>query len=454
MEEFIKKTLCGGDSVTYRYLREGKQELFRKRLKSHKDVEDMVYVLCTNILRDLVFEIIGKTTKHMEKWGDLVVSGGEAFNNYFRVEDRVVSTDIDTKFVPVFMSPFQKEFFGYLQYCKLRLWDHLGKVSHDFNKKFRERITLLTRTKLGKMIGIKNSQRPVSLKRRYTLIKKSPKDSVLIDVELFALDLGVKFYCPVVKKVSEQTLGGILDVAMMRPFEFGYEVAFTREKGITYKNPVSGKTTVNKNILIASKQFLIEDLYIMKKLGLRPTKVKKDKKRMITFSKKVLGLKGITTQTSDKIIFQKALRVLNANLSHKLPRNVSVPRVQNTIDPFKYEKYTTQPKLTVVQKLYAPGIKSRHYQTIPGFEKTNSRMYFNHKAETWKPTRNPYYVRNMYNFRPTDPSKVKRNPMNPQNVLYGRNRSRNNWVPTRVLQRAAYIPFVGLKKSDIKKVLK
>ena len=188
----------------------------------------------------------------MNRWGDVIVTGGEAFNNYFDVDDRVVSSDIDTKFVPIFIdsrgkpvTPFQKKFFGYLQYAKLDLWNFIGKIAREYSPIVKERIKELSKTKLGKYLEISS---PQNLTRRYTTINKSVRERVLIDVELFALDIKLKYYCPVDKKAKLRNIGGILDIAMMRPFEIGYEIAFTRDRGIVYRNPMTNMIRYNKNI--------------------------------------------------------------------------------------------------------------------------------------------------------------------------------------------------------------
>ena len=454
MVRFIKGTLCGGDPITYKHYMNDNMRFFRKRLQDPKQVEQVVYVMCTNILRDVIFDIIGKTTEYMKPWGDLIVTGGEAFNNYFEQVDRIVSSDIDTKFVPTFMSPFQQKFFGYLQYCKLHMWNHMGKIAQQFNTLFRERVKLLQSTKIGKLLGIRVSRDPVSLRRRYTLIKKSKGAKVLIDVELFALDLKLRYYSPEDGKIAERNLGGILDVAMMRPLELGYEIAFTRQRGIYYKNPVTTENIYNKRILIASKQFLIEDLYLMKSLGLRPEKAQKDKKRMVTFAKKILKL-PVTIQTPEEDVFKKSIEILGTTMQRKLPRVLRPSiHVKKVINPFTYQKYTTPMKMSTLKKLYVPGIRTKQYNQIQGFEKTNSNLYFNIKSKMWKPSRNPYYVHDMYNFRPEKGTQVGIKRMKAENALYSRNAARNSWVPRTLLRNSAFIPFVGLKKSTIKTILK
>ena len=453
LDRFIKDTLCEGDKVTYNHFQKGNTKLFRKRLKNKDLVEQVVYVACTNILRDIIYEIIEKLTLHMKDWGDVVITGGEAFNNYFDIEDRVVSSDIDTKFVPRFMSSFNKKFFGYLQYCKLYLWQYLGLICSRYNKRVQERLRSLRKTHIGKMLGIRECSNPVCLKRRYTLIKKSPQKDVLIDVELFALDLSVKYYSPEKKKIVEHSLGGILDVPMMRPYEIGYEVAFTRKRGLYVTHPITGDLVYHKNVMLASERFLIEDLYIMKSLGLRPSKVKKDRKRMINFAKKVLRVKNINSKTTDKEIFSRTLKLIKPTRTFKLVKpGRNLPNTNHKLSAERYTKYTTEPKLKTIKKFVGPGIKTKNFVSINGFEKTSGNMYFDRKTHTWKKSRNPHYVRNRYNFRPT--TSVVSKPVNLKNSLYSYVPSRNNWVPPKIIEKAAMIPLVGLKKSNVKTLVK
>ena len=78
-------------------------------------------------------------------------------------------------------------------------------------------------------------------------------------------------------------------------------------------------------------------------------------------------------------------------------------------------------------------------------------MYFDRKQKIWKKSKNPYYIRNRYNFRPTH---AKSKPMKLQNTLYGYLPSRNKWVNNNIIKKAATIPLVGLKKSNVSKIVK
>jgi hypothetical protein len=62
-------------------------------------------------------------------------------------------------------------------------------------------------------------------------------------------------------------MGGILDIAIMRPFEVGYEVAFTRNQGILYFDKDQQKMVPDKRIMFAGRRFLVEDVFLMQQLA-------------------------------------------------------------------------------------------------------------------------------------------------------------------------------------------
>lgn len=262
--EFLKKTVCQNDTTLYRYLMNENISKFRKRLftlgVSHKQIERIIYAYVTDGLRDEILNIIEKLTKFMKPMGDLIVTGGEAFNFYFTRDTRIITSDIDTKFVPRFRG------FQNLQAAKLILWDELGAQAKKIEDEIRMRISFLKKTRIGKVFGITLPKDVPVVTRRYTLIKKrkqspntnnkvTPED-VLIDVEVFALDLKMKYFSTLNNKVEHHNLGGILDIAFMRPGEFGSEVAsYVPESKITYRNATTKKPIFSSDILIASKIF-------------------------------------------------------------------------------------------------------------------------------------------------------------------------------------------------------
>ena len=266
IDEFIRNKLCQGDKVLYKYYQEVNVEKFRKRLRTFRNVDDdvktVVQTLITDATRDLIYKIIRILTDEMKPYGDVIISGGEAINTYLDADRRIVTTDIDTKFTPVvkigkeLLPSKHRAMFAYIQLAKLKMWNLLGKLVVRFNKVILGRIRkLVIKSPIGKLLGISF---PRKLTRRYTLIKKDKTDAVLIDIELCAIDMKLSYWMASDNKVSPRTIGGLLDIAYMRPLEFGYEATHHKAQGIQVTNPVTGKTTYDKKILFASTKFLIE----------------------------------------------------------------------------------------------------------------------------------------------------------------------------------------------------
>ena len=210
--------------------------------------------------------------------GDLIISGGEAVNFHLTQNDRVITSDIDTKFVPK-MKPDDK-YFGKLQAIKLLLWNKLGEIAQRDNYKLIE--TVLTETdqyftnkdinnynlddaayrtnwayKVAKYIGLSSATSKGSkgyhVTRRYSLMPKRKNiknaSNVLIDVELFTLDMKFRMINTKTGKLEDKNFGGILDIAFMRPKQLGYNVAKANFKGGTNMS----FTNQNRNISYTKK---------------------------------------------------------------------------------------------------------------------------------------------------------------------------------------------------------
>lgn len=450
--EFLKKTVCQNDETLYRYLMNENIGKFRKRLitlgVSHKQIEKIIYAYVTDGLRDEIFKIIENLTKFMKPMGDLIVTGGEAFNFYFTRDTRIITSDIDTKFVPRFRG------FQNLQAAKLILWNELGTQAKKIEDEIRLRISFLKKTRIGKVFGITLPKDVPVVTRRYTLIKKrkqSPNtnnkvipEDVLIDVEVFALDLKMKYFSTSENKVGLHNLGGILDIAFMRPGEFGSEVAsYFPETKIIYRNATTKKPIFSSDILIASKTFLLHDLYIMQSLGLRPEKKDKDRKRMVRFARDVLDIKNVTSSDSINAIFKKSLKFLSKD--SKPPNPTPFPRYltmkAKRIDPYKWSERTTKP---IVKKLALTGLKGPRGLTIEGLKPTSGPFRFNMNKLRWVKNTNNSYVKNEYNYRIPE-SKEPSNSM-----PYGYNPIRDRYSDKTILTSAAQIPLVGLKNTTNK----
>ena len=459
IKKFMDENLLFKDAKLKKYYDRNEQRdlgKFRNRVHSmysKKDFDKIVYLLVTNSLRDIILETIGEISEHMKNMGDLVVSGGEAFNLYTEYNNRIITTDIDAKFVP--RMNVDPKFFGKLQATKLILWDKLGETAKKLNTRVRKRFTVMKtkNPKLFKFLGLSIPPTGPSVTRRYTLIKKKKsslgndpkKGDVFIDVELFTLDLKTRFFLPSSGKIDNVTLGGILDIPFMRPKEFGYEVVLTRRKGITYKNQNTGKLVRNNNVYVASKEFLIEDIYLMSKLKLRPEKKEKDRQRLIKLAQ--LINKKINTSNDIDDIFKriKPFIIKRGVPASKKNGRVSIAQAAR-VDPFKYKNFTTKPSEDKLSKQIVHGLKPVTKNTnVNGYKKSSGNKRLNLKNLKWKTVTNNSYVKNEFNLRPENAKKLPNNP-NFTNTLYGYNPRRNVWVPKNILNKSGAIPFVGLKK--------
>lgn len=447
LKQFMRKNLFFDDPVLERYYERGDIKSFRSRLvRSHKNesLEKMLYAFVTDISRDIIMKTVGEITRFMNPMGDVIISGGEAYNYYVDKSKRIVTSDIDTKFVP--RIPYDSRYFGKLQAMKLLLWDKLGEISIKIQREVKSRLT--TNSKLASFLGFKPSNKLPVVTRRYTLIKKKKegtgstvsKGDVLIDVELFALDLNIRSFFIESGKIEERTLGGFLDIPFMRPGEFGYEVIDSRRAGVTYMDRNKNKLVTDKNMYIAGKKFLIDDLYLMQKLGLRPEKKIKDKQRMYGLVKMLTG-KANPKNTIEKLF----LSVQNTSFT-PMARSKRVGRVNITaaskVNPRKYEKYTTKPSIDSLSRKILFG---KNGNSTNGFRSGNGNMRFNINKLRWVEDTSRTYIGNHHNLRPVDPVKINQSVLdNPP--LYGYNVNRDNWIPKSILKKSALIPVIGLKK--------
>lgn len=458
IQKFLNENFLFKDAKLKKYYDRNEQRdlgKFRYRMQTtygKKDFEKIVYLLITNSLRDIILETIGEISEHMKNMGDLIVSGGEAFNLYVEYNNRIITTDIDAKFVP--RMPVNPKFFGKLQATKLILWDKMGEIAKRLNTRVRKRMTLMKtkHPKLFKFLGLSIPPSGPSVTRRYTLIKKKKsgmgndpkKGDVFIDVELFALDLNTRFFSPSSGKIENVTLGGILDIPFMRPKEFGYEVVLTRRKGITYKNRNTGKLVRNNNVYVASREFLIEDIYLMSKLKLRPEKKEKDRQRLVKLAQ-LLDKRVKPTDSIDDIFKRvKSLIIRQGAPATKKNARVSIAQAAR-VDPFKYKNFTTKPSEEKLSKQIVHGLKPvTNNVNINGYKNSSGNKRLNLKNLKWKNVNNNSYVKNEVKLRPENAKKLPKN-INFTNTLYGYNPRRNVWVPKNVINKSAAIPFVGLK---------
>ena len=70
-----------------------------QREKVEENITTVLLTILTNILRPYLYDIISKLNEKMKKYGQFIISGGEAFNLNVPKEYRKLTPDIDTKFI-------------------------------------------------------------------------------------------------------------------------------------------------------------------------------------------------------------------------------------------------------------------------------------------------------------------------------------------------------------------
>jgi hypothetical protein len=449
VNDFVLNKLCRGDKLLYKYYQDVNVQKFRKRLVrvgvTDDDVKTFIQTFITDAIRDVVYKVIAILTVHMKKYGDLIISGGEAINMYLQTENRIMTTDIDTKFTP--FSPDSQKFFGYLQLAKLKLWNKLGNICTMYNNIIVSRIKKVL-SPVVKLFGVSFSSH--SLNRRYTLIKKNKEQGTLIDIEVFAIDLKTKYFVPSERRVSVQNIGGVLDIAFMRPKEFGYEASYTKGKGVYISSPITGNHVYNRSIHVASPKFLFEDIHALQKYNLRPSKKEKDRKRLYSFARYVLKVQNISPKDSIDTIFNKGKTRARGYDTSDVRPTVSASEVASVLrlDPYRYESVTTRPEKEKVLKQLFYGIKAGTGVNVPGYYRTLSDYRFDTKKGVWVKNSDPMYVHNEATHRPLA---IKNFPVVPlEETLYGYNPVRDSWMPKVLVRKAAMIPLVGLKIKTAK----
>ena len=460
IRKYIFKNLCKGDDVLMKYYDDDNVSAFRKRLHAkHKDTDlkDMLNVYVTDTIRDIIYKIVGELSEYMKPMGNLVISGGDAINMYLERSERIVTSDIDTKFAP--RMKYDVKYFGKLQMIKLLTWDKMGQLAFKYNKVIKERIQK-DNSKLKKFLGVSFTKTGPWVTRRYTLMNKrktSPnnitKASVgnrLIDVELFALDLKVGWFDPTTGQVKQDRMGGILDMPFMRPGEFGYDVLFKGQtNGIKYVIKNTGAIVSNKNVSIASKAFLIHDVVIMQELKLRPEKKVKDRTRLIKLAKSVSP--KFTFKTSESIfdIYAKVVKKVKIPTTRVVMNGKVSVKAAMAVNPAKYLKYTSILDESKVDRQYLYGLKSLLPIELYGFVKTHGRKRFDVKTKRWVNNRRPQYIGNYWQYRPSmnieNLNFVKNTniDLDSWRLLYGLNFRRDAWVPFSIIDNAAAIQFIG-----------
>ena len=458
IDKYILTTVCLDDKTLYKYFTEGKVKEFRARLIRKTDQKTLLKValtICTDLWRPRIYKIIKRMQTNMKPYGNLIVSGGEAFNLYLPKAHRVITGDIDTKFIPG-ISASDPKAFGKLQVVRLAMWNALGKAAvygnskcaADLNKK-------LKMNKIAQMLGLTiDVNNPFRM--RYTLLPKlkqkssvrKPKEGdVLMDVEIFALDLNVKCFNVDKNKVVAQKLGGILDAPIIKRDEFSSDV---------YKDFIK-----RKEVSVASKRFLLDDLELLVKYGIRTgPKLVKDKKRLDLFIRHVFNVNINKTNPSFDYLMKMA--------KNKLPKQPKTPR--RTIKQFPFDdwkKFNPQVHKTLIAPASLTQLGFILYpmlKKVKAVKRMPVNLRFSPKRARWATIKNNQQRGNILGIRPNrnknnqftlaEIKKVRSKVLSIlekeevplPSLLYGYVPARNNWMPTGLIDKASIIGLLGQLK--------
>ena len=418
IEKFIKNKVCQKDATLYTYYKKNQVKKFRERLNKVGDqelIDKVTQTICTDVLRRLIYDMIRRMYKKLLPYGKMIVSGGEAFNIYLPKGSRVITSDIDTKFVPRINKDDPKA-FGKLQMVRLALWNEMGhNATLNNNKSMTSYNNKLKKNKIASLLGLTiKSNSPFRI--RYSLLPKlrtgkhiKPKTGdVFMDVDIFAVDLLVKHYNIAKKGIVEHNIGGILDIPIIRRkrFSSNVEVDYVRN----YK-PLS--------LPLASKRFLIEDLDVLIRFGIRTgDKLRKDKERMFYFIRDVLGL-----HVTKSMSFTQMYNLVDKHIPLTSMRSPSISPsfplcAWKKLNPRKYEDIVTQASRRQLTFLLYPLLENKLKM-----KKVTKDYYFSPQKERWVKISKKIDIGNILNQRPD-----------------------NNRAPTQTLENTRSQVFKLLKK--------
>ena len=178
---------------------------------------------------------------------------------------------------------------------------------------------------------------------------------------------------------------------------------------------------------------------------------------MVVFSREVLGIKGITMKDSIDSIYKKAMAKIDATNVNLKKRPTFNPRILGTraarVNPYNHETYTTPPDLDKLISYYFVGLRGKYGIPIKNFKETSGKYRFDMNKKKWVINKNPLYIRNQFNYRPTKTFAKTYKPnydnLRPTNVLYGYNPKRNANMPREIVSRSSMIPITGLKNTQL-----
>jgi len=277
IENYIKNKLCDMD----------KKNSIEFIKSCHDSIEKFVHICLANSLRPIIYKIILDIQEKLNGCAKIVVGGRETSNLSVKPEERVISTDIDSKIFLNFYFPNEneqdeskKETLYYIfkqKFVNKMFYKIMPEIIELYNKYYSEHIykilNKLENTFEMKILDIK-FPRPNEpwLKKRFTILESDlDKLGAEDHIELFVLDMIIpQMYLPfanpntITEKFSfVSTTYGMLDMPISGKKGLPYDF----KKYITNKmNFYFGKTNSKSAIRLQNDNFKLANIDEFEKL--------------------------------------------------------------------------------------------------------------------------------------------------------------------------------------------
>ncbi len=304
------------------------------RAKVSTNIHEIILSTITNVLRPHIYQIIDMIGREMEQFGRFIISGGEAFNVNVDPKHRKITPDIDTKFVLFYGIDVSSITENQFQTLYMKAREHLWYIALEnvltilnsqeyYTHLYENVLKFLEMCPEFSLLNV-TFLKPDNLttnkifRKRITLLPKNtdPDEMFFFDVFLFAIDMQLEKYYYVntyfdkdshrilysaeLDEKNGEYVTGLLDMPIMRPGEFGFEIrdplmhvniaVTTNVPDTKYLSsslaaslviPSEKLPNFRGSFLYASRKYLIKDIDKLLALGLREHKRDKDEYRKL-----------------------------------------------------------------------------------------------------------------------------------------------------------------------------
>jgi hypothetical protein len=300
----------------------------------YKNISDYAMSRITTALRVEIYTMIISIREMIKNCAEIVIAGAEAINFSFDEYDRDISTDIDTKLVPLFNLTVKnwKEYIVFLIKFKNYFWyDVLDKILAEWNNRYINYIYsyMIQLEGLLGFMGIKfyptpfekNSLKPFS--KRFTPMYKTGyvdngqggiSHGMIYDVMLYSIDFNFKLYLPMTSsnffEAEDDSSSQYYPQLQLQEFSYGvldipivtnsfltntkivenisnYNISANNPQEGIVINPEMNKyefddllKILSQQLYFVSKTYSSHDIERLVKSNSRPEKLEKDKSRL------------------------------------------------------------------------------------------------------------------------------------------------------------------------------